>query len=62
MESIHIELALYASKNECARTDTVFLPMSEVCGGTVSLVLYCFVLYGITGGKISLQRCLVKLT
>ena len=25
------------SKNECARTDIVFLPISEVCDGTVSL-------------------------
>ena len=30
MESIY-------TKNECARTDTVFLPISEVCNGTVSL-------------------------
>ena len=39
MESIYTELALYGSKNECARTDTVFLPISEVCDGTVSLRL-----------------------
>ena len=37
MESIYTELALYGSKNECARNDTVFLPVSEVCDGTVSL-------------------------
>ena len=37
MESIYTELALYGSKNECARTDTVLLPISEVCDGTVSL-------------------------
>ena len=37
MESIYTELALYGSKNECARTDTVFLPISEVCDGKVSL-------------------------
>jgi hypothetical protein len=37
MKSIYTELALYGSKNECARTDTVFLPISEVCDGTVSL-------------------------
>ena len=30
MESIYTELALYGSKNECART--------EVCDGTVSLM------------------------
>ena len=38
MESIYAELALYGSKNECARTDAVFLPISEVCDGTVSLI------------------------
>ena len=38
MESIYTGLALYGSKYECARTDTVFLPISEVCDGTVSLV------------------------
>ena len=37
MESIYTGLALYGSKNECARTDSVFLPISEVCDGTVSL-------------------------
>ena len=37
MESIYTELVLYGSKNECARTDNVFLPISEVCDGTVSL-------------------------
>ena len=37
MDSIYTELALYESTNECARTDTVFLPISEVCEGTVSL-------------------------
>ena len=37
MESIYIELALYGRKNECARTDAVFLPISEVCNDTVSL-------------------------
>ena len=43
MESIYNEIALYGSKNECGRTDTVFLPISEVCDGTVSLVkLYLF--------------------
>ena len=47
MESIYNELAVYGSENECARTDTVFLPISEVCDGTVSLTkvvpyTYCF--------------------
>ena len=41
MESIYTELALYSSKNGCARTDTVFLPISEVCNGTVSLTQLC---------------------
>ena len=37
MESKYTELALYGSNNECVRTDTVFLPISEVCDGMVSL-------------------------
>ena len=37
MESIYTELGLYDRKNEYATTDTVFLPISEVCNGTVSL-------------------------
>ena len=37
MESIYTELALYGSKNECVRTDTVFLHISQVCIVTVSL-------------------------
>ena len=37
MESIFTELAVYGSKNECARTDNVFSPIAEVCDGTVSL-------------------------
>ena len=37
MQSIYTELALYGS-NECARIDIVFLPVSEVCNGTVSLI------------------------
>ena len=37
MASLYTELALYSSKNDHARTDTVFLPISEVCDGTVSL-------------------------
>ena len=35
--SIYTKLALYGSNNECAKTDTVSLPVSEVCDGTVSL-------------------------
>ena len=38
MQSIFTELALYGSKNECARTDNVFYPISEVCDGMVSLM------------------------
>ena len=39
MESICTELALYGSINECSRTDTVFLSISEVCDGKVSLAI-----------------------
>ena len=37
MESKYTELTCYGSKNECARTDTVFIPITEVRDGTVSL-------------------------
>ena len=33
------ELVFYGIKNECARTDSVFFPMSEICNGTVCLYL-----------------------
>ena len=36
MDSIYTKLALYGSKIEGARTDAVFLPISEVCDGMVS--------------------------
>ena len=39
MASILPEVALYGSKNECARTDHVFLPISEVRNDTVSLIV-----------------------
>ena len=39
MESIYTDLALYGSKNQCAKMDNVFFPISEVCGGTVSLCM-----------------------
>ena len=39
MESLYTELALYGSKNECARTVKVYLSISEVCDGMVSLLL-----------------------
>ena len=37
MGSICTDLALYGSKNERVRNDAVFLPISQVCDGTVSL-------------------------
>ena len=40
MESIFTKLALYGSKNDCARTDNDFSPISEVCDGTVCLVTF----------------------
>ena len=36
MKSINTELALCGHKNKCARTETVFFPISEVSEGTVS--------------------------
>ena len=46
MESTYTELALKGSKSECARTDTVFLPISEVCNGMVSLKYFqCIAVY-----------------
>ena len=39
MESIYTELALYGSKDESARTANVFLTISKVCDGMVSLGL-----------------------
>ena len=36
-KGIYPELALYGSKNECARTDTVFFPISQVCTRGVTL-------------------------
>ena len=46
MKSRFTELALYGSTNQCGRTDTLFLPKSEVCDGTVSLVKIGLVLKG----------------
>ena len=51
MESIYTELALYSSTNECAMTDTVFLPISEVCDGKVSLDSLSHPLYKQTNFK-----------
>ena len=39
MESLIPELALYGSKNECAKTNMLSLPLSQVSTGAVSLVL-----------------------
>ena len=36
MENIYSKLALNRRGNECARTNTVLFPISEVCDGTVS--------------------------
>ena len=41
MESIYPVLALCGRKNYCARTDTVFFPISEVSKGMVSLAKIC---------------------
>ena len=38
MESIYTELAFYGSKNKCARTDNVYVSITEVCDGMVSLI------------------------
>ena len=40
MESLCSELALYGSKNECAKTDNIFSLISEVRDGTVSLIVF----------------------
>ena len=37
MDSLSLEFALYGSKNKCARTDTVFFPISQVCTRGVTL-------------------------
>ena len=53
MECIYTELALYGSKYECARTDTVFLPISEVCDGKVSLMFLDTFLITSVSGKLT---------
>ena len=45
METKNPKLALCDSKNECARTDTVFFPISEVSASTVSLSLTFFLYF-----------------
>ena len=64
MESIYTKLALYGSKNECARTDTVFYPISEVCDGTVSLGLISGLIDGLispVSGILNLRGGLISL-
>ena len=40
IKSMYSELALYGSNNECARTDDVFLLISEVCTMGAILAIY----------------------
>ena len=47
MESLYPELVLCGSKIECARTDTVFLHLSEVSKGTVLLLYSVCVFVGL---------------
>ena len=47
MEIIYTNLALYRRRKKCARTDNVFSPISEVCDGTVSLVIQGLIILGI---------------
>ena len=42
MEGIYTKLSLYGSINDCARTDNAFLPISEVCNGTIFLLTNFF--------------------
>ena len=42
IESIYPEFALFGSKNECARTDTVFPPYLSSALGGVTLVKLLF--------------------
>ena len=53
MESIYAKLALCGRTNKCARTNTVFLPISEVSEGTVSLGGRCKVVELAGGGSLS---------
>ena len=45
MESIHTKIALDGSTNECARTQTVFLFISEVSDGAVSQKGVLFIIF-----------------
>ena len=51
MEIIYPELALCGSKNLCARTDTVFFPISDVNEGMVALIRFNCKLYLYLAGQ-----------
>ena len=64
MESIYTELALYGSKNECARTDNAFSPIFEIC--VVRFPFVVLIPLGLKNGnllllaakcKTSVQKC-----
>ena len=55
MGSIYTELALCGSKNECARTDTVFLQLSGVSEGMVSLYPMCLDLWSLRASNVALS-------
>ena len=38
MDSLNLEFSLYGSKHVCARTDAVFLPLSDVSTRAVTLL------------------------
>ena len=42
MDSLIPELVIYGSKNECARTNTLLLPLAQVSTGEVSLISKCW--------------------
>ena len=57
MESIYTKLVRYGSKNECAWTNTVFLPTSEVCVVMVSLIyIPDFMNITSTTGRVSVKN------
>ena len=65
MESIYPELALWGNKTECARTNIVFLPISEVSEGIVFLVtvswnsvvtVYSTIIYSTEHGLSSVEK------
>ena len=42
MEILNMDFSVYGSKIKCARTDTVFFPMSEGCTRGVTLAIIFF--------------------